>query len=166
MMKVLMVSGLENSWTASTGMPSASMLHGFTTTKTVKSAPQYTMGGRHMVRRICFERGTKWIARVRITTTLNENEGSHLLQREVDCIQLVRERTSVPVPTIFGYNASAKNKIGAPFMLMECFSGNVGVDLSGVAIPAQCKAFFHQEMARFQVNCSGTSGGRTALMIH
>ena len=129
-------------------------------------SPQYTMGGRHVVRRICFERGTKWIARVRITTTLNGNEGSRLLQREVDCIQLVRERTSVPVPTIFGYNASAKNKIGAPFMLMECFSGNVGVDLSGVAIPAQCKAYFHQEMARFQVNCSGTSGRRTALMIH
>ena len=118
-----------------------------------------------MVRRIDFQRGTIWIARVRITSPSNEDEASCLLQREVDCIQLVKERIRVPVPTIFGYIASARNKIGAPFMLMECLPGNVGLDLSGVVIPAQYKAFFHKEMARFQVSCSGMLGGRPALMI-
>lgn len=114
-------------------------------------SPQFTMGGRHMVRRVHFQDGTRWVARVRITTPMNEGEGSRLLQREVDCIQLVKERTSVPVPTVFGYVASAENDIGAPFMLMECLPGNVGVDLSGVEIPARYKASFHEEMARLQV---------------
>ena len=119
-----------------------------------------------MVRRICFQRGIQGITRVRNTTPLNEEEGGCLLQREVDCIQLVRERTSVRVPTIFGYIASAKNKIGAPFILMEFFSGNVGLDLSGITILAQYKTFFHREMARFQVNYSNIPGERIALMIH
>ena len=128
-------------------------------------SPQFTMGGRHLVRRIDFQGGTRWIARVRITTPMNEDEGGLLLQREVDCIQLVKERTSVPVPTVFGYVASAKNEIGAPFMLMECLSGNVGVDLSGVEIPTQHKASFHREMARFQVRRLGILSGRRALTM-
>ncbi|CAD6565669.1 MAG: hypothetical protein ASARMPREDX12_006713 [Alectoria sarmentosa] len=128
-------------------------------------SPQFTMGGRHMVRRVIFQSGTRWIARVRITTTMNEDEGSRLLQREVDCIQLVQERTSVPVPTIFGYIASARNVIGAPFMLMECLSGNVGVDLSGVEIPAQHKASFHREMARFQTEISSITFPKIGAIV-
>ena len=111
-------------------------------------SPQFTMEGRHMVHRINFQGGTRWIARVRTTTPMNEDEGVHLLQREVGCIQLLREGINLPLPTVFGYIASAKNDIGAPFMLMECFSGNVGVDLSAVEILAQYQASFHREMAR------------------
>ena len=37
-------------------------------------------------------------------------------QREVDYIQLVRERAHTPVPALFGYVASADNHIGAPIM--------------------------------------------------
>ena len=128
-------------------------------------SPQFTMGGRHMVRRVQFQDGTRWIARVRISTPVNEDEASRLLQREIDCIQLVKERTSVPVPTVFGYVASAKNDVGAPFMLMECLSGNVGVDLSGVEIPARYKASFHEEMARLQVRRFGILAACTALTV-
>lgn len=118
-----------------------------------------------MVRLINFQGGAQWIARVRMSTPMDEDEGGRLLQREVDCIHLVKERTSVPVPTVFGYIASAKNNIGAPFMLMECLSGNVGVDLSGVEIPAQYKASFHGEMARFQVRKLSILAARTALTV-
>lgn len=114
--------------------------------------PQFTRGGRHMVRIINFQGGSRWIARLRMTTTMDDAQQSSLVQREVDCIQLVRERTSVPVPVIFGYVASAKNAVGAPFMLMECLSGNVGVDLNRDFIPSQHKDKFYAEMARFQVS--------------
>lgn len=119
-----------------------------------------------MVRRINFQGGTRWIARLRITTPITEEEGSRLLQREIDCMHLVKERTSVPVPTVFGYIASVKNDIGAPFMLMECLSGNVGLDLSGVEIPAQHKASFHREMARFQVRKIGIHAACTGLTVN
>ena len=127
--------------------------------------PRFTMGGRHIVRQIDFRRGTRWIARLRMTTHTNEDEGSRLLQREVDCMSLVKERTSVPIPTVYGYVASAKSEIGAPFMLMECLSGNTGVDLSGVEIPSQYKSAFHGEMAKLQVEMFENFATRPALTV-
>lgn len=113
---------------------------------------QFTMGGRHMVRIINFQGGLRWIARLRMTTSMDDDDQCRLVQQEVDCIQLVRERTNVPVPTVFGYIASPKNAIGASLMLMECLSGNVGMDLNHDFIPAQHKDRFYAEMARFQVS--------------
>ena len=117
--------------------------------------PQVGLGGRHIVRRIEFHGGTQWVARIRIAAPENEDEGGCLLQREVDCLQLIKEQTSVPAPTVFGFVSNAKNNVGAPFMLMECLPGNTGLDLSGVAIPAPFKVPFDREMARFQVSHFG-----------
>lgn len=88
--------------------------------------------------------------------TTNEDELkaiSLLAQREVDCMLLVQERTSVPVPKVFGYASSVNNEIGAPFMLMECLPGNVAIEMEGSStdIPAQHKAAFYAAMAKFQV---------------
>ena len=63
----------------------------------------------------------------------------------------MRERTDIPVPAVYGYVASAKNAIGAIFMLMECLSGNVGMDLNHDFIPSQYQEIIYAEMARFQV---------------
>ena len=116
--------------------------------------PQWTIGGRHLIRIINFQDDSRWIARLRMTTSMSEDEQSGLIQREVDCLQLVKERNVVPVPTVFGYKASARNEIGAPFMLMECLSGNIIPDLSGDTahgVPSQHKSSFYAEMARLQV---------------
>ena len=70
---------------------------------------------------------------------------------EVDCLQLVKEQTTVPVPTIFGYIARARNEVGASFMLMECLQGNVATELKFDSIPAEHKEFFYIKMAEIQV---------------
>ena len=119
--------------------------------------PQCTHGGSHLVRTISFQDGSKWIARLRMITltTENENELSGLVQREVDCMRLVKERTTIPVPTVFGYNASARNEVGASFMLMECLSGNVITDLNDDhQVPAEHKSSIYAEVAKFQVSRS------------
>ena len=46
--------------------------------------PEFTMGGRHMVRIIDFQRDDRWIARLRIATDMENDEQSQLVQREVD----------------------------------------------------------------------------------
>lgn len=114
--------------------------------------PQLTLGGRHMVRIIKVQGGSRWIARLRMTSNMDGVEQSSLVQREVDCMQLVRERTSVLMPMIFGYVASPKSAVGAPFMLMECLSGKVGMELNVDFISSQYKDKFYTEMARFQVS--------------
>ena len=119
--------------------------------------PQWTIGGRHLIRIIQFYDGSRWIARLRMDTGQSEEEQSRLVQREVDCLQLVKERTTVPVPMICGYITSTQNEIGAPFMLMECLPGNTGVDLNGNeahGVPFKHKPSFYKEMARLQVSPS------------
>ena len=116
--------------------------------------PQIAVGGRHIVRILNFENGPRWIARLRMTGGELEAENI-LLQREVDCINLVKERTNVPVPAVFGYMASDTNAIGAPFMLMECLAGNAAIEMDGRGcdIPLKYRSSFYKDMARFHV-CS------------
>ena len=116
--------------------------------------PQWTIGGRHLVRIVQFHDGSRWIARLRMDTSRSEEVQSRLVQREVDCLHLVKERTTVPVPKNFGYMKSTQNEVGAAFILMECLSGNTGVDLNcdeGPGVPFQHKPSFYEEMARLQV---------------
>ena len=64
---------------------------------------QITTGGRNMVRLIHVEGGSPCVARVRMSPTETNDEAeaeSQLLQREVNCIKLVKERISVPVPAV------------------------------------------------------------------
>ncbi|EGD96537.1 hypothetical protein TESG_03977 [Trichophyton tonsurans CBS 112818] len=121
---------------------------------------EIALGGRHMVRIIQFEDNSRWIARLRMparSTSKDDSIDKHeaadnLLKREFDCLQLVKERTTVPVPTVFGY--SNKSKIGAPVILMECLLGNVGTDLNFDFIPPKYKNSFFEEMARIQTEIS------------
>lgn len=111
--------------------------------------PAVALGGRHLVRIIRFEDGPQWIARLRTTSSADDDA---LLKREVDCLELVKARTSVPVPKVFGHQSTAQSKIGAPLMLMECIPGNVGMDLNFDFIPSEHKSSFFEAMARCQVS--------------
>ena len=117
---------------------------------------RWTIGGRHLVRMVNFQNGSRWIARLRMTSNWSEDEQGTLVQGEVDCLKLVKERTTVPVPTVFGYSTSTHNEIGAPFILMECLPGNCGLDLHrdiDEPVPPRYRSSFYAEMARLQV-CS------------
>ena len=115
---------------------------------------QTTMGGRNLIRIVVFNSGTRWIARFRIPSPhLDQvDTADRVLKSEVDCMQLVRERTSVPVPAVFGYIADPANDIGGSFILMECLPGNAAASLqhSLPMSPEQRKSLYGG-MARFQV---------------
>lgn len=115
--------------------------------------PQIGMGGRNVVRILAFADGARWMARLRMPPI--DEEANEVLQREVNCMKLVRELSSVPVPEIYGYKATA-DLIGAPFILMESLQGNAAVDMSGCnhLIPSQHKASFYSSLARFQAEIS------------
>lgn len=130
--------------------------------------PQWTIGGRHMIRVINFQDGSRWIARLRMTTGVSEDEQSELVQREVDCLRLVKDRSTLPVPMVFGYIASTQNEIGAPFMLMECLPGNIGPDLNGDTdhgVPSQHKSSFYTEMARLQTEMASITFPKIGAIV-
>ena len=119
--------------------------------------PDIDMGGVHMIRIITFSDGTRWIARLRTRFFDDDDDEKDVAlvmfmeQQELDCIQLVRERTNVPVPVVYGYKVHPENAVGASFMLMECLPGNTAMNIDP-DIPPQYKASFHADMARFQVS--------------
>jgi aminoglycoside phosphotransferase (APT) family kinase protein len=76
------------------------------------------------------------------------------LKNEVDAMALVRERTKIPVPQVFGYEIDDRNLTGAAFILIEFLPRNVAMDADGgyethhSEIPCQYKAFFHNQVAQ------------------
>lgn len=118
--------------------------------------PQITMGCNHMIRILNFADGSRWIARLRMISTkigVEADSQCRYFQREIDCIQLVKERLRIPVPALFGYIASPDNHIGAPVMFQECLPGNCGMDMNaGMEIPTQHKSSFFAAMSDFQVS--------------
>jgi hypothetical protein len=126
-----------------------------------KAPPNTTNGLLHLVRLLEFEDKTLLVARIQMckfTEILAKK-----LKGEVDAMALVRERTRIAVPRIFGYEADDKNATGVSFMLMEFLPGNVAMDANGGyethhgAIPLQYRASFYDAMAQVQVKCSNTS---------
>ena len=71
---------------------------------------------------------------------------------------IVRERTNIPVPQVFGYETNDSNLVGVAFILMEFLPGNVAMDADGGyethngEIPPQHKINFYNEMAQVQVS--------------
>ncbi|KAI9793098.1 MAG: hypothetical protein M1816_000996 [Peltula sp. TS41687] len=118
--------------------------------------PPMGMGGRHMVRILKFEDGSRWIARLKLSTKDTTALGDEMMKSEVDCLTLVKDRTTMPVPRVFGSMYKDYATIGAPVMLMECLPGNVGTDLNYRSIPAQYKSKFFEEMARCQAEMSSS----------
>ncbi len=108
-----------------------------------------------MVRILDFANGERWIARLRMPPI--DDEANILLQREVDCMMLVRERSSVPVPEIYSHQATA-DLLGAPFMLLECLQGNAAIDLTidlnDRSIPSEHKASFYTTLAKYHAEIS------------
>lgn len=66
-----------------------------------------------------FEREWSCIARVS-----REPENVEKLMSELETMQYVRSRTSIPVPEIYGYDFGLDNNVGAQFVLMERLPGH------------------------------------------
>jgi aminoglycoside phosphotransferase (APT) family kinase protein len=80
------------------------------------------------------------------------------LQSEIEVMTLIRERTKIPVPKIFGYEIDSNNLTGVAFMLMEFLPGNVAIDADGGyeahrgQIPPQHRGGFYDAVAQVQVS--------------
>ncbi|KAL5365393.1 hypothetical protein BJX96DRAFT_181678 [Aspergillus floccosus] len=113
-----------------------------------------TVGGVHLIRLLSFE-DTRWIARVQLepSTALSAS----LLQAEIDTMALVRDKTGIPIPNVFGYELTDANEIGAAFVLMEFLPGPSAMDAEEGyeshhgQIPTTRKDQFYREVAEIQV---------------
>lgn len=123
-----------------------------------------TLGGIHLIRLLDFG-DTQWIARVQLEPSTQES--ASILQAEIHAMELIRARSAIPMPEIFGYELNDNNSVGAAFVLMEFLPGSSAMDAAGGyevhhgQIPLERRSGFYEEMARIQVSATRYSTGST-----
>ncbi|RKK89688.1 hypothetical protein BFJ68_g16646 [Fusarium oxysporum] len=121
--------------------------------------PHIGLGYNHMVRIIEFDDGYRWVARLKLpplskpNASESEQVSDTTMICEVNTISLLRQKTSIPIPKIHAFEARFNCSVGAPFMLMDCLKGNVGMDL-GMTIPPEKKQTFLNALAKIHVQLS------------
>ncbi|KAF8850550.1 hypothetical protein BDZ45DRAFT_769962 [Acephala macrosclerotiorum] len=119
--------------------------------------PDIGLGYNHMVRIVEFADQTRWVARLRMPPLAksgsNEDALKTIMNCEFNAISLVRRRTTISVPQIHAFEVKSDCSIKAPFMLMDCLEGNVGIDL-GMKIPPEYKQAFLSSLAKIHVQLS------------
>ncbi|KAG8156786.1 hypothetical protein KVR01_013391 [Diaporthe batatas] len=115
----------------------------------------YNMGGLHVVRRLIFDDGYEWLARLQLEPPTPES--CQRLQNEVDAMAAVRYQSKISVPRVFAYDISDASGVGAAFMLMEFIPGDTAMDSFGGwdvhkgETPTQFKDKFYAALAHIQV---------------
>lgn len=113
-----------------------------------------TNGLNNLVRLLQFSDMTRWVARVALRRSAAD---SAKLRREVHVMQFIRERSSLPVPKVFAYEADEHNSVGVPFILMEFLPGNTAMDAAGGyevhrgQIPSLYRPTFYRSVAECHV---------------
>ncbi|KAL1844701.1 hypothetical protein VTK73DRAFT_1999 [Phialemonium thermophilum] len=116
---------------------------------------EYNMGGLHVVRRVDFGDGCRWLARLQLAPPTPES--CQRLRSEVDTMAAVRARSRIAVPRVFAYDLGEASGVGAAFMLMEFVPGDTAMDSFGGwhvhrgETPAPFRAKFHAALADIQV---------------
>ncbi|OHE90477.1 hypothetical protein CORC01_14228 [Colletotrichum orchidophilum] len=115
------------------------------------------LGYNHMVRIIQFDDGVRWVARLRMPPIKSSgvfedsDESVEAVEKcEYNTISLVRQWSSIPIPEVHAIEARWDCDVKAPFMLMDCLPGNVGMDL-GMKIPPGYKPEFLRRLAQMHV---------------
>jgi aminoglycoside phosphotransferase (APT) family kinase protein len=121
-----------------------------------KVHPKITNGVNHLVCLLEFENNARWVARIQMRESTLRLATRR--QNEVNVMKILRERTKVPVPQVFGYEIDSNNPTGGAFVLMEFFPGNSAMDASGGyevhrgILPLQHRESFFDALAPVQVS--------------
>ncbi|KDQ53299.1 hypothetical protein JAAARDRAFT_61348 [Jaapia argillacea MUCL 33604] len=81
---------------------------------------KFACGYNNVVFELVFSDSVRWIARVALP---DDNLDTTSMLSEMAAMRIVRERISVPVPRIYGYDVDQKNEFGFQYMLMDAIRG-------------------------------------------
>ncbi|KAK3937910.1 kinase-like domain-containing protein, partial [Diplogelasinospora grovesii] len=105
---------------------------------------RFATGRQNVVLEVAFADGTYWVVRVPLT----EDVETQMLS-EVATMKLVLQKTSIPVPSVFGFDHRKGNPFGFPYMFMSALSGRTLDGKFALSIPEQHKAKVASQLARY-----------------
>ncbi|KAH9879334.1 hypothetical protein J1614_002773 [Plenodomus biglobosus] len=83
---------------------------------------QFATGFNNLVLELAFSDNIHWLARIPYRT-IDGNTQTSLLS-EIATMNIVRQRTSIPIPRIFEFDISMDGPFGYPYVSMEYLSGH------------------------------------------
>ncbi|KAF8432805.1 hypothetical protein BGX38DRAFT_1224875 [Terfezia claveryi] len=87
--------------------------------------PQPLAGSYNILYRVTFSDSSAWVFKIPSTGYLPEwSEASgRWLRSEAKTMNLIRKRTSIPIPEVFAFDSGLDNIINAPYIAMEFVDG-------------------------------------------
>ncbi|OAA70627.1 Aminoglycoside phosphotransferase [Cordyceps fumosorosea ARSEF 2679] len=122
--------------------------------------PEFAVGSNHMVRKLRFEDGKEWVARMRMPPIWGDDDlGSGAMNvamsSELATMAFVRQNTDIKAPQVHGFDLDIDNDVGCVFVLMDYIPGSTAEAVSRLynpgddegAIPAQFRDRFWRQLA-------------------
>lgn len=91
----------------------------------VPTVEEPVYGSYHLLFPLLFPDGIRWMAKFPVNGTPEKwNElSSRALDAEANTMRLLKKETTIPLPTVFDFSATADNKLGCPYILMSFIAG-------------------------------------------
>ncbi|PNP46612.1 hypothetical protein THARTR1_10711 [Trichoderma harzianum] len=83
----------------------------------------FTSGFNNVVLELAFSDEISWIARIPYQD-FNDNDRISMLS-EIATMKIIQEKTTIPIPRVFEFEASADQPFGYPYIIMEYLSGRI-----------------------------------------
>ncbi|KAJ5580197.1 uncharacterized protein N7459_006182 [Penicillium hispanicum] len=128
---------------------------------------KFTSGACNVVIALSFSDGIQWIARIQLPLddgSDDESVATSLLS-EVSTMELIRARTTIPVPSVFGYDVSTRN-IGYRYILMEALSGRPLNGRIALSVPDAYKDKFATQLAHCLYELSTIRFGQIERLLY
>ena len=103
-------------------------------------------GTFNVVFELSFSNNTFWVARIRIW---DDGDFETEMLSEIATLMLVKERTSMPIPTVYTYNCHEGNAFGFPYMLMSTLPGKHLDDPFAFSVPEEFKPKVADKLAQY-----------------
>lgn len=90
-----------------------------------KVLPKPLYGSYNLAYRVLFDDGVKWILKVPVSGhhACFDRSSADALTSEALTMRMIKKRTTIPIPTVHHFDASAENEIGCPYILMDFLEG-------------------------------------------
>jgi hypothetical protein len=119
---------------------------------------QFATGFNNLVLELAFSDNIYWIARIPYRTIDNNTKTS--LLSEIATMNIVRQRTSIPIPRVFEFEMSVEEPFGYPYVLMEYLGGRKLDDGLAKSIPRQYHAKAAKQLANVFAELQNLTFGR------
>lgn len=87
--------------------------------------PKPLYGSYNLAYRVLFDDGVKWILKVPVSghRACFDRLSAEALTSEALTMRMIKKMTTIPIPTVHHFDASADNDIGCPYILMDFLEG-------------------------------------------